>query len=243
MPVEGFRNPVATDGSLLGVSDRWGASVWSVVQLDHDEDVGPMHGMYGTLDPGLEVQRTIERAELTAFIRHFRRKVDPTTDHFDNKGIIDGLWRGEMKCIGPKAKDADLWLCIWEEVRRIHQEGVLLEVEHVKAHRSKKDVQEIKLFEQFATEGHDRAEELTKDGAMLDEAKWLRKMASTLQQRREEVLAASHCSVSFPCLVVECSDCEELKLQPKEKWIVVDKKERPRNIAPSGVQPRADTVA
>ena len=58
MPVEGFRNPVATDGSLLGVSDRWVASVWSVVQLDHDEDVGPMHEMYGTLDPGLEVQRT-----------------------------------------------------------------------------------------------------------------------------------------------------------------------------------------
>ena len=27
--------------------------------------------------------------------------------HVDNKGIIDGLWRGEMKWIGPKAKDAD----------------------------------------------------------------------------------------------------------------------------------------
>ena len=58
MPVEGFRNHVATDGSVLGVSDRWGASVWSVVQLDHDEDLGSMHGMYGTLDPDLEVQRT-----------------------------------------------------------------------------------------------------------------------------------------------------------------------------------------
>ena len=44
-------------------------------------------------------------------------------------------------------------------------------------------------------------------------------------------------------MVLGCSDCEELKLQPKEKWIVVDKKERPRNIAPSCVQPRADTFA
>ena len=58
MPVEGFRNAVATDGSLFGVSGRWGASVWSVVQPDHDEDMGPMHGMYGTLDPDLELQRT-----------------------------------------------------------------------------------------------------------------------------------------------------------------------------------------
>ena len=29
-----------------------------VVQLDPDEDMVPMHGMYGTLDPDLEVQRT-----------------------------------------------------------------------------------------------------------------------------------------------------------------------------------------
>ena len=41
MPVECFRNRVATD-----------------VQLDHDEEMGPMHGMHGTLDADLEVQRT-----------------------------------------------------------------------------------------------------------------------------------------------------------------------------------------
>ena len=34
---------------------------WFVVQLDHDEETGPMHGMYGTLDAELEVQRTIKR--------------------------------------------------------------------------------------------------------------------------------------------------------------------------------------
>ena len=37
MPVEGFRNHVATDVTLLGVSGRWGACGWSTVQLDHDE--------------------------------------------------------------------------------------------------------------------------------------------------------------------------------------------------------------
>ena len=29
--------------------------------------------------------------------------------HVDNQGIFDGLWRGERKCIDPKAGDADLW--------------------------------------------------------------------------------------------------------------------------------------
>ena len=33
-----------------------------MVQLDHDEEMEPMHGMYGTLDAELEVQRTIKRA-------------------------------------------------------------------------------------------------------------------------------------------------------------------------------------
>ena len=36
----------------------------------------------------------------------------PTMAHVDNKGIIDGLWRGEIRCVGPKAKDADLWILI-----------------------------------------------------------------------------------------------------------------------------------
>ena len=46
------------------------------------------------------------------------------------------LWTGELKFIGPKAKDAHLWILIWEEVRGIHEEGISLEVGHVKADRS-----------------------------------------------------------------------------------------------------------
>ena len=72
IPVEDFRNHVATDGSLLGVSEKWSACGWSVVQLDHDEEMGPMRGIHGTLDADLEVQRTFERAELTAFVCLFR---------------------------------------------------------------------------------------------------------------------------------------------------------------------------
>ena len=50
IPVEGFRNHVATDGFLLGVSGKWRAFGWSVVQLDHDEEMEPMYGIYGTLN-------------------------------------------------------------------------------------------------------------------------------------------------------------------------------------------------
>ena len=60
-----------------------------------------------------EVQRTIKRAEPTAFTI----KV-----HVDNKGITDGLWRGERKCIDPKAGDADLWIKLWEELQLFNVE-------------------------------------------------------------------------------------------------------------------------
>ena len=65
--LKGFRHHATTSGSLLGVWGRCGG--WSVVQLDHDEDTGPMHVMYGTLDFELEEQRTIMRAELKAIFR------------------------------------------------------------------------------------------------------------------------------------------------------------------------------
>ena len=71
-----------------------------MVQLDHDEEMGPMHGCTGTLDAEFEVQRTIKRAELTAFLCLLRKAIGPTTVHVDNKFINDGLWKGDMKCLG-----------------------------------------------------------------------------------------------------------------------------------------------
>ena len=60
-PAEGFKGHVAADGSLLGATENWGACGWSVVQMDYDEELGPLHGMYGSMDAELEVQRTIKR--------------------------------------------------------------------------------------------------------------------------------------------------------------------------------------
>ena len=55
------------------VSGKRSACGWSVVQLDHDEEMGPMHEMYRTLDAELEVQRTIKRAEPTVFLCLLRK--------------------------------------------------------------------------------------------------------------------------------------------------------------------------
>ena len=95
----------------------------------------------------------------------------------------DGLWRGEIKCIGPKAKDADMWILILEEVHTLHKECTLLEAEHVKAHRSKKETQEMTIFDRIVAEGSER-----------EEMAQLR--ASTVQQRTEEgVRGSAVCSL------------------------------------------------
>ena len=74
MPAGGFKGHVATDGSLLGTAGKWRACVWSVVQLDYDEELGPLHGMYGSVNAEFQVQRTIKRAELPAFYCAFSRE-------------------------------------------------------------------------------------------------------------------------------------------------------------------------
>ena len=55
MPIEGFKGHVATDGSLLGKAGKWGAGGWAVVQLDYDEEMRPLHGMYGSVEAEFEV--------------------------------------------------------------------------------------------------------------------------------------------------------------------------------------------
>ena len=49
----------------------------------------------------------------------------------DNKGIFDGLRKGEKECIKPRAGDSDLWLKkIWEELHVLEERGILVEVEY-----------------------------------------------------------------------------------------------------------------
>ena len=97
-----------------------------------------------------------------------------------------------------------------------------VEVEHVKAHRTKKD---ISHFVWFITEGNEKADELAKEGALLDKGFTAEARTETMQQEREKVYAALQCAASFHRLVEEWKDCEELKPEPKEKWTFVDQKE------------------
>ena len=78
--------------------------------------------------------------------------------------------------------------------------------------------------EKFVTDGNEKADELAKKGAMLDEGFMAQTRATTVQQEREEVYAALRYAASFHCLVEDWKDCEELKPQPKEKWTFVEKK-------------------
>ena len=40
----------ATDGPFLGTAEKWESCGWSVVQLNCDEEMGPLHGMYGLME-------------------------------------------------------------------------------------------------------------------------------------------------------------------------------------------------
>ena len=143
----------------------------------------------------------------------------------DVKGIIDGLRKGEKECIKPRAGDADLWLKKkWEELHELVKRGILVEVEHVKAHRTKKERENMTQLERFVTEGNEKADELAKAGGMLDEGFLAEATAETMKQKREEVCGALQYAASFKCSVEEWKDCEELKPEPKEKWSFVDKK-------------------
>ena len=81
--------------------------------MDYDEEMEPLHGMYGSMEAEHVVQRTIKRAELTAFLCFLRKVCGPIKVHVDNKEIIDGLRKGEKECTKPRAGDAALWIKIW----------------------------------------------------------------------------------------------------------------------------------
>ena len=75
--------------------------------------------MHASMEAELEVQRTLKRAELTAFLCLLRKVSGPIKVHVDNKGVVDGLRKGEKACIKPRAGDADLWIRIWEELHEL----------------------------------------------------------------------------------------------------------------------------
>ena len=80
---------------------------------------GPLYTMYGFMEAEHEVQCTIKREELTAFLCFLRKVCGHMKVRVDNKGIIDGSRKGEKECIKPIAGDADLWIKNWEEFHEL----------------------------------------------------------------------------------------------------------------------------
>ena len=110
-------------------------------------------------------QRTFKRAELTAFV--FSRTHQGACRQRKNERWACGEQNGNA--IDPKAGDADLWIKLWEELQLLRWKEILVEVEHVKAHRTKKEKEEMSHFEKVFAEGNEKADELAKAAAMLDE--------------------------------------------------------------------------
>ena len=67
------------------MAGKWGACGWSVVQLDYDEELELLHGMYGSMEAEFEVQLTIKRAEVAAFLCILEKVVGPIEVHVANR--------------------------------------------------------------------------------------------------------------------------------------------------------------
>ena len=59
-----------------------------------------------------------------------------------------------------------------------------IEAEHVKAHRTEKERQQMSLCEKFVTEGNEKADELATEVAMLDGGFMAQVRAKMVQQER-----------------------------------------------------------
>ena len=103
MKVESLRSTVAGACQQKTSKATWppvalcGACGWAVVQLDYDVEMGPLHGMYGSMEAECEAQRTIKRAQLTAFLCLLRKVSGPNKVHVDNEGTIGVSRQGEKR--------------------------------------------------------------------------------------------------------------------------------------------------
>ena len=114
-----------------------------------------------------------------------------------------------------------VWIKIWEELHLLAAREIVVEVEHVKAHRTKKEKKDMSHIENVVTEDNEKADEWAKTGAILGKGFVAEASAESMQQEREEVYAALQYAASFLCLVEEWKDCGELKPKPKGKWTFV----------------------
>ena len=79
-------------------------------------------------------------------------------------------------------------------------------------------------FVRFVTEDDEKADELAKEGTMLDKGCMAEVRAVLVTQEREEVNVSLQHAASFHCLVEEWKDCEEVRPRAERKVEFVDKR-------------------
>ena len=90
----------------------------------------------------------------------------------------------------------------------------MVEVDHVKAHRTKKEKQETPQFERFVTEGNEKADELAKAGGNVGRRlQGGSESKVNVARKRRGVCSCSQLSLFSG----KWRDREELKPKPKEK--------------------------
>ena len=124
---------------------------------------------------------------------------------------------------------------IWEEFHGLAERGILLEVEHVETHRTKKGKNTCRILRIVSPKATRRLMNWQKQ-----EQCWTKDLsvarAETMQQEREEVYAALQYVASFHCLVEQWKDCEELTPKPKKSGFSWIRRARIRSIEQSGVR-------
>ena len=130
-----------------------------MVQLDYDEELGPFHGMYGSMEAELEVQRTIKRAELTAFLCLLKKVMDPSRCMSTTKELLT-VFGEEKENVIPKLA---MLICESRFGKRYtfqcQKKYWWKWSMHVKAHRTKKDKKEMKQFEKFVADDNEKTDE------------------------------------------------------------------------------------
>ena len=64
-------------------------------------------------------------------------------------------------------------------------------VEHVKAHRTKKEMLQVSVFESFIAKGNEKSDGFAQEGSLTDGGLMAQVRASTVQQGRKEGLCSN----------------------------------------------------
>ena len=81
------------------------------------------------------------------------------------------------------SKEREMLIC-GSELHCMAERGILVEVQHVRTHHTKKEKKDMSQFEKFVIEGNEKANDCAK-GAMLDEGFMAEARAKPMQQERE----------------------------------------------------------